>query len=199
MDLTVKGLQLSEAILQEFGLGEAPYVNPQEVALQKLLTGSTEPWEKEHYKWRITRLKDQTALAGEPGAGNGPPVDSKGNLIPVLPAREWIKKNPSIVKEMPNEALPPELRKPSMLDKIGGAVKGIRNSIVDYANRETELDQQIRQNREDVRREYEDALRSDPMFSPPAVSDNELPKPRRLKENVELDRIKTLTSKVLTG
>ena len=133
MDLTVKGLQLSEAILQEFGLGEAPYVNPQEVALQKLLAGATEPWEKEHYKWRINRLKDQTALAGEPGAGNGPPVDSKGNLIPVLPAREWIKKNPNIVKEMPNEALPPELRKPSMLDKIGGAVKGIRNSIVDYA------------------------------------------------------------------
>ena len=187
MDLTVKGLQLSEAILQEFGLGEAPYVNPQEVALQKLLTGATEPWEKEHYKWRITRLKDQTALAGEPGAGNGPPVDSKGNLIPVLPAREWIKKNPNIVKEMPNEALPPELRKPSMLDKIGGAFKGIRNNIRDFANRETELDQQIRQNREDeqserIQRAMDDAAGKDP-----------------LRENVELDRIKTLTSKVLKG
>jgi hypothetical protein len=30
------------------------------------------------------------------------------------------------------------------------------------------------------------------MFSPPAVSDNELPKSRRLKENEELDRIKHL-------
>ena len=187
MDLTVKGLQLSEAILQEFGLGEAPYVNPQEVELQKLLAGATEPWEKAHYKWRITRLKDQTALAGEPGAGNGPPVDSKGNLIPVLPAREWIKKNPNIVKEMPNEALPPELRKPSMLDKIGGAVKGIRNSIVDYANRETEMEKDMRQNREDeesdkIRRAMDDAAGKDP-----------------LRENLELDRIKTLTSKVLTG
>jgi hypothetical protein len=134
MDLTVKGLQLSEAILQEFGLGEAPYVNPQEVELQRLLAGATEPWEKEHYKWRINRLKDQTALAGEPGAGNGPPVDSKGNLIAVLPAREWIKKNPNTVKEMPNEALPPELRKPSMLDKIGGAISGAVDKGLDWVD-----------------------------------------------------------------
>ena len=180
MDLKVNGLYLSEAILQEFGLGEAPYVNPQEVQLNKLFASATEPWEKAHYEWRIKRLQDQTALAGEPGAGNGPPVDSKGNLIDVLPAREWIKKNPSIVKEMPNEALPPELRKPSMLDKIGGAVKGIRNNIVDYANRETELDQQMRQNREDeqsdrIQRAMDDAAGKNP-----------------LRENVELDRIKHL-------
>jgi hypothetical protein len=127
MDLRVNGLYLSEAILQEFGLGEAPYVNPQEVELQKLFTGATEPWEKAHYEWRIKRLKDQTDLAGEPGAGNGPPVDSKGNLIAVLPAREWIKKNPSIVKEMPPETLPPEMRPPekSMMGNIGGAIKGV--------------------------------------------------------------------------
>ena len=88
---------------------------------------------------------------------------------------------------MPNEALPPELRKPSMLDKIGGAFKGIRNNIRDFANRETELDQQIRQNREDeqserIQRAMDDAAGKDP-----------------LRENVELDRIKTLTSKVLKG
>jgi hypothetical protein len=129
MDLKVNGLYLSEAILQEFGLGEAPYVNPQEVELQKLFTSASEPWEKAHYEWRINRLKDQTALAGEPGAGNGPPVDSKGNLIAVLPAREWIKKNPSIVKEMPPETLPPEMRPPekSMMGKIKGAF-GINES-----------------------------------------------------------------------
>ena len=126
MDLRVNGLYLSEAILQEFGLGEAPYVNPQEVELQKLFTSAIEPWEKAHYEWRINRLKDQTALAGEPGAGNGPPVDSKGNLIAVLPAREWLKKNPSLIKEMPPETLPPEMRPPekSMMGHIGGAIKG---------------------------------------------------------------------------
>jgi hypothetical protein len=125
MDLTVKGLQLSEAILQEFGLGEAPYVNPQEVQLQKFFTGATEPWERAHYEWRLNRLKDQTALAGEPGAGNGPPVDSKGNLIEVLPAREWIKKNPSIVKEMPPETLPPEMRTPDRLPGMKDKIKGM--------------------------------------------------------------------------
>jgi len=125
MDLKVNGLYLSEAILQEFGLGEAPYVNPQEVELQKLFTSATEPWEKAHYEWRIKRLKDQTDLAGEPGAGNGPPVDSKGNLIAVLPAREWIKKNPSIVKEMPPETLPPEMRQPDRLPGIKDKIKGM--------------------------------------------------------------------------
>jgi hypothetical protein len=125
MDLKVNGLYLSEAILQEFGLGEAPYVNPQEVELQKLFTSATEPWEKAHYEWRIKRLKDQTALAGEPGAGNGPPVDSKGNLIAVLPAREWIKKNPSIVKEMPPETLPPEMRQPDRLPGMKDKIKGM--------------------------------------------------------------------------
>jgi hypothetical protein len=125
MELRVNGLYLSEAILQEFGLGEAPYVNPQEVELQKLFTSATEPWEKAHYEWRIKRLKDQTDLAGEPGAGNGPPVDSKGNLIAVLPAREWIKKNPSIVKEMPPETLPPEMRQPDRLPGIKDKIKGM--------------------------------------------------------------------------
>lgn len=129
MDLRVNGLYLSEAILQEFGLGEGPTINPQEVQLNKLFASATEPWEKAHYEWRIKRLQDQTALAGEPGAGNGPPVDSKGNLIEVLPAREWIKKNPSIVKEMPPETLPPEMRPPekSMMGKIKGAF-GINES-----------------------------------------------------------------------
>jgi hypothetical protein len=125
MDLKVNGLYLSEAILQEFGLGEAPYVNPQEVQLNKLFASATEPWEKAHYEWRIKRLQDQIALAGEPGGGSGAPVDSKGNLIPVLPAREWIKKNPSLVKEMPSETLPPEMRppeKPGMMNKIKGAL-----------------------------------------------------------------------------
>ena len=125
MELRVNGLYLSEAILREFGLGEAPYVNPQEVELQKLFTSATEPWEKAHYEWRIKRLKDQTDLAGEPGAGNGPPVDSKGNLIAVLPAREWIKKNPSIVKEMPPETLPPEMRQPDRLPGMKDKIKGM--------------------------------------------------------------------------
>ena len=173
MDSTVKGLQLSEAILQEFGLGEAPFVNPQEVELQKLLASSTEPWEKEHYKWRLKRLQDQTDLAGEPGAGNGPPVDSKGNLIPVLPAREWIKKNPNIVKEMPNEALPPELRKPSTMDKIGNAVSGAVDKVFNWAD--NSATGKARQDLEQSRRD------------------------QGLREGSDLDRIKSLTSRVLKG
>jgi hypothetical protein len=132
MDLKVNGLYLSEAILQEFGLGESPAMNPQEVQLHKLFTSATEPWERAHYEWRIKRLQDQIALAGEPGGGSGAPVDSKGNLIPVLPAREWLKKNPSLIKEMPPEALPPEMRmpfdrNPGVMDKIKGAF-GINES-----------------------------------------------------------------------
>jgi hypothetical protein len=174
MDLKVNGLYLSEAILQEFGLGEAPYVNPQEVQLNKLFASATEPWEKAHYEWRIKRLQDQTALAGEPGAGNGPPVDSKGNLIDVLPAREWIKKNPSIVKEMPNEALPPELRKPSMLDKIGGAVSGAVNKGLDWVDNKSATGR-ARQDLEQSRRD------------------------QGLQESTDLNRIKSLTSRVLKG
>ena len=125
MDLKVNGLFLSEAILQEFGLGESPAMNPQEVQLHKLFTSATEPWERAHYEWRIKRLQDQIALAGEPGGGSGAPVDSKGNLIPVLPAREWLKKNPNLIKEMPPETLPPEMRppeQPGMMGKIKGAL-----------------------------------------------------------------------------
>ena len=121
MDLTVKGLQLSEALLQEFGLGSGQS-HPHVIALNQFISTAKEPWDKNLYQWRLDRVKNQIDLAGEPGAGMGPPVDSKGNPIPVLPNNEWLKKNPNIVKEVPNEALPPELQKPGMMNKIKGAL-----------------------------------------------------------------------------
>jgi hypothetical protein len=89
-----------------------------------------------------------------------------------------------------------------MLDKIGTTFNNIRNNIVDYATRESELEQQIRQNREDERDAFLAAQRSDPSYNLPADYDEPLTapaRPRRLKENAELDRIKALTSQVLKG
>jgi len=120
MDLTVNGLYLSEAILQEFSLGGNDQDQPQVKALNQFLLTAKEPWDKNLYQWRLDRLKDQISMAGEPGAGNGAPVDSKGNYIQVLPNSEWLKKNTSLIKEIPNDCLPPEMRKPNMMDKVKG-------------------------------------------------------------------------------
>ena len=99
---------------------EQPGSDPQMASLQKLLTTAQQPWEQAQIKWRIENLKSQQALAGEPGGGLGAPVDARGNLIPVLPPKEWMAKNPNIVKQLPNEALPPEMQRPGMLDRIKG-------------------------------------------------------------------------------
>ena len=99
-------------------LEEEPGNDPQMLALQKLLATAQQPWEQAQIKWRMDNLKSQQSLAGEPGAGMGAPVDSRGNLIPVLPPKEWMAKNPSIVKQLPNEALPPEMQRPGMMDRI---------------------------------------------------------------------------------
>ena len=98
--------------------------NPQFAQLQHLLTTAKEPWERNQIKWRIKNLRDAESLAGEPGAGMGAPRDARGNYIPVLPTKEWMARNPSIVKTLPSDCLPPELRKSSMLDKVGGAISG---------------------------------------------------------------------------
>jgi hypothetical protein len=87
-------------------------------ALQQLLTTAQQPWEQAQIKWRMDNLKSQQSLAGEPGAGNGAPVDARGNLIPVLPTKEWMAKNPSILKQLPNEALPPQMQRPGVLDRL---------------------------------------------------------------------------------
>lgn len=99
---------------------EEPGNDPQMASLQKLLTTAQQPWEQAQIKWRMENLKSQQSLAGEPGAGMGAPVDARGNLIPVLPPKEWMAKNPNIVKQLPNEALPPEMQRPGMLDRIKG-------------------------------------------------------------------------------
>ena len=98
---------------------EEPSGNPQMDALQKLLATAQQPWEQEQIKWRINNLQSQQDLAGEPGV-SGPPVNAQGNLIPVLPPKEWMAKNPSIVKQLPNSALPPEMQRPGMLDRLKG-------------------------------------------------------------------------------
>ena len=175
--------------------------NPQFAQLQHFLTTAKEPWERNQIKWRIKNLRNAESLAGEPGAGSGAPRDARGNYIPVLPTKEWMARNPSIVKTLPSDCLPPSMQQPGMLDKIGTTFNNIRNNIVDYATRESELEQQIRQNREEEQAEWREANQRNPMFADPAWAD-EPPtapaRPRRLKENAELDRIKHL-NKFLRG
>ena len=108
------GMEVDAAKVQE----EQPGVDPQMSALQQLLTTAQQPWEQAQIKWRMDNLKSQQSLAGEPGGGNGAPVDARGNLIPVLPTQQWMAKNPSILKQLPNEALPPQMQRPGMLDRI---------------------------------------------------------------------------------
>jgi hypothetical protein len=108
------GMEVDAAKVQE----EQPGVDPQMSALQQLLTTAQQPWEQAQIKWRMDNLKSQESMAGEPGAGMGAPVDARGNLIPVLPTKEWMAKNPSILKQLPNEALPPQMQRPGMLDRI---------------------------------------------------------------------------------
>lgn len=104
---------------------EQPGSDPQMGALQKLMATAQQPWEKAQIQWRMENLKSQQSLAGEPGGGTGAPVDRQGNLIPVLPTQEWMTKNPNILKQLPNEALPPQMQRPGMLDRIKG-LAGIR-------------------------------------------------------------------------
>ena len=97
---------------------EQPGSDPQMTALQQLMTTAQQPWEQAQIKWRMDNLKSQQSMAGEPGGGNGAPVDAHGNLIPVLPTKDWMAKNPNVVKQLPNEALPPEMQRPGMLDRM---------------------------------------------------------------------------------
>jgi hypothetical protein len=96
--------------------------DPQTAQLTQLMNQAREPWLKKFYAYRISYLKDQNDFAGEPGAGNGPPLDGRGNLKPVEPdPMKWIQQNPSIVKDMPFDALPPGMKQPGMVDKLKGA------------------------------------------------------------------------------
>jgi hypothetical protein len=96
--------------------------NPQFRQLNDLLSRAREPWERNQIKWRIENLRSAEAMAGEPGGGNGAPLNSQGNYIPVLPTKEWMAKNPSIVKTLPNNCLPPSMQKPGVMDKIKSAI-----------------------------------------------------------------------------
>jgi hypothetical protein len=108
------GMEVDAAKVQE----EQPGIDPQMSGLQQLLATAQQPWEQAQIKWRMDNLKSQQSLAGEPGGGNGAPVDARGNLIPVLPTQQWMAKNPSILKQLPNEALPPQMQRPGMLDRM---------------------------------------------------------------------------------
>lgn len=107
------GMEVDSAIEEE-----VPTNDPQMVALQKLLSTAQQPWEQAQIKWRMNNLQSQQAMAGEPGGGMGAPVDARGNLIPVLPTKDWMAKNPNIVKQLPNDALPTEMQRPGMLDRM---------------------------------------------------------------------------------
>jgi hypothetical protein len=84
--------------------------DPQMAGLQQMLSTAKEPWEKAQLQWRIKNLQGQQSVAGEPGGGLGGPRDATGNLIPTLPSKEWMAKNPTVVKQLPREALPPEMQ-----------------------------------------------------------------------------------------
>jgi hypothetical protein len=151
--------------------------NPQYAQLQHLLTTAKEPWERNQIKWRIENLRSTEAMAGEPGAGMGAPRDAKGNYIPVLPTKEWMGRNPSIVKTLPNDCLPPSMQQPGVLDKIGNAIGKGADAVFNWADnlpssrRNLEIDKQM--NRDDAS--------------------------GVMRESVELNRIKSLTGKVLKG
>jgi hypothetical protein len=150
--------------------------NPQYAQLQHLLTTAREPWERNQIKWRIENLRSSEALAGEPGGGSGAPLDAKGNYIPVLPTKEWMARNPSIVKTLPNDALPPTMQKPGVLDKVK---KAWDNWTPAY-----------KRDAENLERSREEQGLGN--FGGAAGRFNQ-------NESVELDRIKALTSKVLKG
>jgi len=146
--------------------------NPQFAQLQQLLITAKEPWERNQIKWRIKNLRSAETLAGEPGAGMGAPRDAKGNYIPVLPTKEWMARNPSIVKTLPNDCLPPSMQQPSVMDKIKGAVSSAADAVFNQPSSREKLEILKQQNRDDAT--------------------------GVMRENAELDRIKHL-NKFLRG
>ena len=118
--------------------------NPQLAQLNRLLATAKEPWEVAQYKWRIQNLQNSIDL------GKGVPTDATGNLKPVVDARTWMKQNPSLIKVLPKEALPPEMQQPGMLDKIGNAISKTADAIFVQPQ---SLDQRLEQDRENTREE----------------------------------------------
>lgn len=92
-------------------LEEGP--DPQLDALTQMLAQVQEPWEKKQIEWRIQNQKNRNA----PGIDMGGPTDGR-QLKPVVAPREWIKQNPNLAQQLPNEAKPPEMQTPGMLDRI---------------------------------------------------------------------------------
>jgi len=100
---------------------EQPGSDPQTAQLTQLMNQAQEPWLKNFYAYRIQLVKNAKDLAGEPGAGMGPPLDAHGNLKPVEPdPMKWIQQNPSVVANMPADALPPGMKQPGILDRLKG-------------------------------------------------------------------------------
>jgi hypothetical protein len=99
--------------------------DPQTAQLTQLMNQAKEPWLKNFYAYRINYLKDQKDFAGEPGAGNGAPLDGRGNLKPVEPdPMKWIQQNPTIAKDMPYDALPPGMKQPNAIQQGWNKLKG---------------------------------------------------------------------------
>jgi len=131
--------------------------NPQLAQLNQLMATAKEPWEVAQYKWRIQNLQNSIDL------GKGVPTDATGNLKPVVDARTWMKQNPSLIKVLPKEALPPEMQQPGMLDKIGNAISKTADKIfVRPQSLDQRLEQDRENNREEDRRSQEEADRRNP-------------------------------------
>ena len=122
--------------------------NPQLAQLNQLLATAKEPWEAAQYKWRIQNLQNSIDV------GKGAPTDANGQLKPVVDARTWMKQNPSLIKVLPKEALPPEMQQPGVLDKIGNAIGKGADAVFNWAdnlpNSKTNLERDKQQNRDDA-------------------------------------------------
>jgi hypothetical protein len=100
--------------------------------MQQLMAQAKTPWEKRHWQERIKIRQNQIAMID---VGGGIPLQQNGNPLPVEPdIMKWIQKNPTYVKDMPADALPPGMKEPSMMDKISGAVGGAVDKVFNWAD-----------------------------------------------------------------
>jgi hypothetical protein len=90
-------------------------------ALQDLLTTESEPWKQHLTKWRIKNLETNGVTAFHTDYNKN--AGGVSTPIKVLDSESWLKKNPSLAKQLPPECLPPvpqaaPVQQPGILDKI---------------------------------------------------------------------------------
>jgi hypothetical protein len=152
--------------------------DPQMDQMQQLMAQAKTPWEKRHWQERIKIRQNQIAMID---VGGGIPLQQNGTPLPVEPdIMKWIQKNPTYVKDMPADALPPGMKEPGMMDKISGAVGGAVDKVFKWADNlpssrnNLEIDKQM--NRNDAMEESRSFGSSsyDPDYQGPGQYNNEV-------------------------